>query len=144
MVSAVGAGVDNVTICQSGGSCAMLTVTVPQTTTNINVYVFTRYLGYGDNGQDVLRLQQFLVQQGLLSANPTGHYGPATVAAMKRFQGAHGIRALGNMGPATENLLNQLLGSSTTSTTTRQQQILQIQQEMQQLQAQLAALEAGQ
>ena len=81
------------------------------------------------------------MQQGFLSATPSGRYGPATVIAVKKFQNAHGIKQLGNVGPATKNILNQLqVVSANTSTTSKQQQILQIQQEMQQLQVQLNVL----
>jgi peptidoglycan hydrolase-like protein with peptidoglycan-binding domain len=54
-----------------------------------------------------LNLQKFLALQGLLTAIPNGHYGPATRAAIKKFQLAHNIKQTGNMGPLTENEINK-------------------------------------
>ena len=150
IVSAMQTGSSNISICQSGGQCATLYITVSspsQTNSNnatpvaTSIYTFSRYLGYGDKGDDVLVLQNFLLQQGLLSATPNGRYGPATVAAMKKFQLSHGINQTGNMGPVTKNALNQLQITSATTQTSKQQQILQIQQAIQQLEAQLSALQ---
>lgn len=106
---------------------------------------FLRYLGYGDKGQDVLSLQKYLLQQGFLSATPTGRYGPATVAAMKKFQQAHSLKQVGVVGPATKDLLNQLISfspasSSQSDDSLKQQQILQLQQQIQQLQAQISSM----
>ncbi len=73
-------------------------------------YVFTRYLGFGDNGPDVLKLQQILLQLGFFPASitPNGHYGPVTVQSVQAFQLAHNIRQTGNVGPLTKDALNQL------------------------------------
>ncbi len=117
-------------------SVSTTTTTTPTTPS----YVFTRYLALGDTGADVLKLQQLLVQLGYLTATPTGHYGPATVLAVKKLQAAHGIKQLGNVGPATKTLINQLEGSSTTGAT-KQQQMQQIQAAIQQLENQLSALQ---
>lgn len=109
---------------------------------------FTLSLKLGSKNADVTALQKFLAQQGYFTASATGYYGFLTMAAVKRFQAAHGIQALGVVGPATRNVLNQLqctLSASTNNTsqinsTTQQQLLLQIQQlmlQLQQLQAQL-------
>ena len=107
-------------------------------------YVLPRYLGFGDDGADVLKLQQFLVQQGFLSATPNGHDGAATVAAIKKFQKFHGVNQTGNVGMTTKGLLDGLISpsaSTTATTATKAQQVSLIQQMIQQLQAQLAALQ---
>lgn len=54
-----------------------------------------------DLNGDVAALQRFLNAQGLLSQQPTGFFGPATMAALQRFQAAHGIPTTGVFGPAT-------------------------------------------
>ncbi len=154
-VSAINIGTDTVSICQNGGGCANLLISVSQSSQAPIVtqpvvtsvpYVFLRYLGYGDKGSDVLELQNILANLGFLTVNPTGHYGPATVTAIKKFQSAHNIKQTGNVGPSTEGALNQLQVSvnSTTSqngSLSKQQQMQQIQQEIQQLQSQLSAIQ---
>ncbi|MGA2417952.1 MAG: peptidoglycan-binding domain-containing protein [Candidatus Staskawiczbacteria bacterium] len=112
------------------------TAQTPQT----SYYNFSKYLKYGDTGEDVLMLQQILQQQGFLSTTPNGHYGLATMAAVKSFQKAHGLNPLGVVGPSTRTLLDQISTSGTTATT-KQQQILQIQQAIQQLLAQVAQIQ---
>ena len=150
VVTANVSGSTNILICQNGGQCATLYITVSGNTAPTPVvnpitvapaYVFTRYLGYGDTGADVSTLQNFLVQQGLFSATPNGRYGPMTVLAVKKFQSLHNIKQTGNVGPTTESELNQMQTSSGNSSTTKQQQILQIEQAIQQLETQLAALQ---
>lgn len=145
-------GVHNITIYASdtyGHSANTLSqITVTQTalsqtpTTSSAPYVFIRTLKYDDKGKDVLELQKILVKLGFLTATPTGHYGAATVTAVKKLQAAHNIRQLGNVGPATEAFLNQLQTPAASSTdASKQQQISQIQQVIQQLTAQIAALQ---
>jgi len=156
-VYASNAGNSNVSICQSGGQCTTLYITVSNPTTQTNttttttttttpsvvqpVYVFLRYLGYGDNGEDVLQLQKLLVKEGFLTATPNGHFGSATKLAVQKFQKAHSIKQTGNVGQLTKTALNQILSasasSSTTSSLTKEQQILQIQQAIAQLLAQV-------
>lgn len=72
---------------------------------------FTTYLKPGSSGDEVLHLQQLLSQLGFLSATPNGTYGPATLAAVIKFQAAHSLDQLGVVGPATRAALNAL-GSS--------------------------------
>ena len=73
-------------------------------------YLFPRYLGYGDKGEDVLKLQQLLQTLTFLPASisPNGNFGPATRNAVKLYQKAHGIRQTGNVGPLTLKALNSL------------------------------------
>jgi peptidoglycan hydrolase-like protein with peptidoglycan-binding domain len=107
---------------------------------NSNAYVFSRNLAYNDKGADVLQLQKILVAQGFLTATPTGHYGPATLTAVKKFQKANNIRQTGNVGPVTLAALNKI-SSSVPNTTASAQSISSIQQEIQQLLAQVAQMQ---
>jgi hypothetical protein len=158
IVSALNSGNANATICQNGGQCAILFVSVTGSGNQSNpssenpatvappvqptVYKLPRYLGYGDNGDDVLKLQQFLVQKGLMTATPNGHFGPATHAAVQAFQKLNNISQTGNVGPLTKSVLDQVLGSAVQASSSATQQILLIQQQIQQLLAQIAQMQA--
>jgi hypothetical protein len=142
-----GADSANIFICQTAGQCASLSVHVsvgstPQNdiTPTQSAYVFPRYLGYGDKGDDVLKLQQVLAQEGFLTATPNGHYGPATTLAIQKFQQNNGIKTTGNVGPSTLGAINKISVSAETSST-KEQQIAIIQQAIQQLLAQVAQLQ---
>jgi peptidoglycan hydrolase-like protein with peptidoglycan-binding domain len=50
-------------------------------------------------------LQNFLYSAGYLPAAPNGNFGPATLAAVKRFQATYGISAVGSVGPLTRAAL---------------------------------------
>jgi len=109
-------------------------------------YSFTKYLKSGDSSADVLQLQKILAEKGFLKATPNGHYGAATVAAVKSFQKAHKLNQLGVVGPATRDILNQILASFSTTTTTgstsgNAQQVSTIQAAIQQLLAQVAQMQ---
>lgn len=78
---------------------------------------FTRNLWLGSRGEDVKRLQSFLIDRGfLLPGYDTGYYGPLTQAAVKRFQAAEGIVSYGSpnttgygvVGPHTRSVLNSV------------------------------------
>ena len=142
IVSALTAGSDSISICQTGGQCASLSVVVSvanNTNTNSQVnYTFPRYLGYGDKGDDVLQLQNLLKEKGYLLATPNGRYGPATKLAVQKFQKDNGIKQSGNVGPSTKNILNQL---SASATTTKADQISSVQQAIQKLLAQVAQIQ---
>jgi hypothetical protein len=118
-------GNTQIAICQNGGSCSTLNVTVAttqqtttQTTTTQTYFALTRYLGPGDSGDDVLQLQKALVKLGLLTATPNGYYGTATTAAVKAFQAQKSIKQTGNVGVATKAALesaNIIMSSTSTS-----------------------------
>jgi hypothetical protein len=93
----------------------MPTVPMPVITKNI----FSRDLRTGDQGEDVLRLQKLLNQKGYTVAelgagsvgNETTYFGPATRAALIRFQEAHALelgitQGTGYFGPLTRTLVN--------------------------------------
>lgn len=66
----------------------------------------------GDKGPQVKRLQRFLRLFGYSTDKVDGDYGPATQAAVKRFQEASKLTADGVVGPATLKALKQALGES--------------------------------
>jgi peptidoglycan hydrolase-like protein with peptidoglycan-binding domain len=71
----------------------------------------------GSTGADVFSLQQLLDQQGLLSASPTGYFGPLTQAAVAQFQTAHNLEAVGSVGPLTRAALDALTAAHAASST---------------------------
>jgi len=149
-ISGNSTGASNVSICQSSGQCSTLYVTVSNpiittTTNNIveeNYFTLLRYLGPGDDGNDVLQLQNALTKLGLLSATPNGHYGPATTSAVKSFQGQHNINKTGNVGPATKLALeNAKISLDSSSSSSKNQQIVSLQSAINALLAQVRAMQ---
>ena len=70
--------------------------------------IFTQSFVLGDTGREVEALQKILASQGYFKHEITGLYGPVTVEAVKAFQSAHGLEAVGIVGPATRAILNTL------------------------------------
>ncbi|MEK7136402.1 MAG: peptidoglycan-binding domain-containing protein [Patescibacteria group bacterium] len=113
---------------------------------------FNRALVAGSTGEDVKRLQQFLNSQGatVASAGPgsagleTMFFGPATKAAVVKFQLANGViqaatdLGAGRVGPLTMAKINALLGASATVSAAP----LSIAEQIKALTAQLALLQA--
>jgi spore germination protein YaaH len=95
----------------TGQRCPVITVPPITTTTTGNTStpatpttdstgtVFKTDLKYGNDGADVTRLQKILVTKGYLKATPNGHFGPATLAAVKAWQKAVKLPASGMFGP---------------------------------------------
>lgn len=72
-------------------------------------YTFTRYLGLGSSGEDVVVLQTFLKEKGFLTLAPSeaaGYYGESTWSAVRAYQTSVGIPATGYVGPITMAKLN--------------------------------------
>lgn len=65
-------------------------------------------------------LQKYLVSTGYLSATPNGVFGPATLAAVKKFQSANNISVTGSVGQITRFAINIKSCQSTTVQTTVQ------------------------
>ena len=85
-------------------------VTAPTTTTTSGtVLALTRDVYLGTSGEDVRALQQFLNRNGFTvastgngsSGNETTYFGPATKAAVIRYQTARGVPATGYVGVLT-------------------------------------------
>jgi zinc D-Ala-D-Ala carboxypeptidase len=78
-----------------------------------HAYNWTRTLQEGSSGSDVKELQIRIAGWAADSASKTyvavdGQFGPATKAAVQRFQRAYGLTADGIVGPATQAKLNAL------------------------------------
>jgi hypothetical protein len=69
---------------------------------------FTRDLTVGSKGADVSSLQQILINKGFLAISaPTGYFGPATKAALAKWQASAGISpAVGYFGPKSRAFLS--------------------------------------
>ena len=83
---------------------ALLILVEPQAS-----FAAARTLTAGMSGADVTALQQQLAAKGYLTATPTGYFGAATLAAVKKFQCDKRIvcsgSSLGLAGPATQAAL---------------------------------------
>jgi peptidoglycan hydrolase-like protein with peptidoglycan-binding domain len=78
-----------------------------------------------------MSLQNRLIEGGYLSAQATGYYGQATVAAVKAYQKANGIEPLGYVGPATRAALNKSVDALRANLLQQLQILLQQIKEMQ-------------
>lgn len=67
--------------------------------------VFSQDLYLGLTSSDVISLQDFLRNRGLLSSNSTGYFGPLTYRAVQSFQASVGVSATGYFGPRTRAAL---------------------------------------
>jgi cytochrome c peroxidase len=69
-----------------------------------NLFLMTPYM----HGADVVIVQHALQTRGynVGPAQADGIYGPTTQAAVKRFQGAHGLTVDGIVGPLTRHALD--------------------------------------
>jgi photosystem II stability/assembly factor-like uncharacterized protein len=82
----------------------------PQTSTGTTSTstVFTRNLQLNSRGEDVLKLQQLLRSLGYMKVKPNGNFGPATRAALIRYQQANKITpAVGFFGPVTRGVMGR-------------------------------------
>jgi hypothetical protein len=66
-------------------------------------------LARGDSGSQVKLLQHALAVLGFSAGTPDGNYGPATQAAVERFQAAEGLPQVGVVGPQTLAALQHAL-----------------------------------
>lgn len=78
-------------------------------------FAFTRSLTIGSTGADVVALQTFLEQRGLLELPPgvtNGYYGSLTRAAVSRYQTSAGVApSVGYFGPVTRAKVALELGT---------------------------------
>lgn len=114
----------------------------------IGSYVTKKHLAVGARGEDVKRLQEFLKIEGHLAEIPTGYFGKATLAAVRKFQEEHNIaksgqEGYGEVGIKTRTEINRHLTPASTAmpsgaTTTQdpaviamlQEQILALQKQL--------------
>ncbi len=74
----------------------------------------TKNLSKGSENSEVLTLQQFLFDDGYLTAKPNGYFGNGTVAAVKRFQSKNGVAVTGTIGPVGRAKIKELSCKSQT------------------------------
>lgn len=72
--------------------------------------ILARNLAQGSQGDDVKGLQEFLREKGVLSAEATGYFGPATRAAVARWQAEEGISNIGSIGPMSRERIKLWCG----------------------------------
>ena len=65
------------------------------------------------NNGVITELQKYLQNLGLLKSAPTGHFGSATLAAVKAFQSKNNISSTGYVGPMTRALINKGICTTT-------------------------------
>ncbi|MEI7719618.1 MAG: peptidoglycan-binding domain-containing protein [bacterium] len=115
------ATVANVTASLNGQPTTTMTTTTT-TTGGSCAASFTRTLQVGSTGADVKALQQVLNKTAatMVAASGAGSagmetmsFGPATKAAVMKFQTANGVSSVGIVGPATRVKLNALCGGTT-------------------------------
>ncbi len=71
-------------------------------------YKFTKTLKKGSSGIEVTELQNVLRAAGFLKyPTSTGYFGAMTVTAVKAYQTAHKLSAVGFVGPMTRAELNK-------------------------------------
>jgi hypothetical protein len=108
MLNGATVGNGTVTVCQTGGSCLPIRLSVSQGLTGTGGgHLFDTDLSIGMRNDDVLALQQRLSEEGYFTVTPTGYFGPITASAVMRYQAAHGIATTGYVGPLTRAMLNR-------------------------------------
>ena len=103
------AAVTNTTVTTAPAATTPAPSTAPAVpSATISAYHFTSYLALGTRGAAVTGLQNRLTTLGLYAGPITGYYGALTAAAVKKFQKAHGLEAVGSIGPRTRAALNSI------------------------------------
>lgn len=73
------------------------------------------------NNDGVKQLQQYLITKGFLNIQqPTGNFGPLTLAAVKKYQATKNITTTGVVGPITRKAINTDLSSAADNTSPNQ------------------------
>lgn len=106
--------------------------------------VLSSELNPGARSDDVTTLQTLLASdpeiypEGIVS----GFYGPKTTAAVRKFQAKYGLPAVGRVGPATLEKINEVYGVSTSAPVSpvQSQTTSQIQAQIESIQQQIQAL----
>ncbi len=71
--------------------------------------VFNRTLALGASGYDVWVMQRILRKCGWFKTDPTGFFGPVTMAALSGYQTSVSVAPIGVVGPQTRAALSQEL-----------------------------------
>ena len=94
------------------------TLVIPQTSPSVQTpqtsasKLIAGNLSLDSRNSDVLKLQQFLISQKLLSPEfMTGYFGQKTRAALIVFQAIHQIPPTGYFGPLTRGVVNGMAGN---------------------------------
>jgi hypothetical protein len=115
-ITGVTVGQGQVILCSSSNRCLTFIVnvtnssviTTPSTPISVTTkYIFNNPLTFGASGQEVIELQKRLHEEGYFKGSYVAKYGDATLAAVKKYQKAHGLSQIGNLGPATRAFLNK-------------------------------------
>ena len=69
-------------------------------------------LKQGDKGDDVVKLQQFLLDQGIVKRKPDGSFGPGTEKAVKEFQKANDLSVTGLVNKSTREKINEIVAKA--------------------------------
>ena len=72
---------------------------------------------YGESNANVTAIQNILISKGYLKSSASGHFGPATFAAVKAFQKDNGLSSVGTVGPKTATILSSFLSLDVVSST---------------------------
>jgi len=104
-------------VASSGGSlldfiCHAPPIPSPIGASATSSALLMRTIGLGTKGADVKILQEFLQKKGLGIPNDgpvTGFFGKVTETAVKKFQEANGLEAIGSIGAKTRAIINSLL-----------------------------------
>ena len=121
-------GADAATIANVQASLTGGTPTTPSGNPNAgSCPALTRSLQQGSTGADVMALQKFLNSNAATQVAASGAgspgmetstFGPATKAAVVKFQAAHGVSAIGLVGPATRAAIAATCGQGNNGGTT--------------------------
>lgn len=112
--------------------------------------VFVSFLTFGAYGQEVQKLQEFLITQGFLAEeNAIGFFGPKTQEAVRQFQKTYSIvtagtpstTGFGAVGPKTRKELNELYAVSTLSESAKLELIENLKEQILLLQVKLLQLQ---
>ncbi len=95
---------------------AQSTVMTSSATSALTCTSINQNLYRGANGNEVKKLQKFLFEKGYLSTMPKANkFGPATVAAVKKFQSENNLIVTGNIGKVSRDKIKELSCGDTSS-----------------------------
>ncbi|MDO8663965.1 MAG: peptidoglycan-binding domain-containing protein, partial [Candidatus Liptonbacteria bacterium] len=69
----------------------------------------SRTLSVGSQGEEVTKLQTILSKLGYYKVGITGYFGTLTKAAVMKFQTANALDAVGQVGPRTRKVLQEIV-----------------------------------